>query len=284
MQSTRTRIDRFISRQLGVNRGDVRLMLAQGRVKVDGCLARDIQQPIHQFSHITFDTRVLQAKKPRYVMMHKPAGIVSATRDHRHTTVTELLDEADRCSLHIAGRLDFNSSGLLLLTNDGHWSRYLSAPENNLVKLYRVELEQALSDDYIRAFSDGMYFAYEGITTRPAKLRIVSDHIAEVSLTEGRYHQIKRMFGRFNNRVLRLHRLSIGQLSLDPQLVPGQSRELSKWEVDSLAGAAITSGPLCGDTNRRYCKQINPSPASANAVPAGEALTEGVMLPMTQAR
>ncbi len=219
-------------------------MLAQGRVKVDGCLVRDIQQPIHQFSHVTFDTRVLQAKKPRYVMMHKPAGIVSATTDQRHTTVTELLDEADRRNLHIAGRLDFNSSGLLLLTNDGHWSRYLSAPENNLTKLYRVELEQALTDDYIRAFSDGMYFAYEGITTRPAKLRIVSDHIAEVSLTEGRYHQIKRMFGRFNNRVLQLHRLAIGQLSLDPELTPGQSRELRKGEVDNLGGTARTRGSL----------------------------------------
>lgn len=245
MHSTRTRLDRFIGRQLGINRRNVRSLLAQGRVTVDGCLARDIQQPIHQFSHVTFDNRVLQARRPRYVMMNKPAGTVSATKDQHHKTVIELLDRTDRYSLHIAGRLDFNSSGLLLLTNDGRWSRHLSAPQNKITKRYRVELEQPLTEDYIRAFSTGMYFDYEGITTQPAKLKIVSDHIAEVSLSEGRYHQIKRMFGRFNNRVLQLHRLSIGKLSLDPELTPGQSRELSKPEVDNVGGTE----PGCVDSS-----------------------------------
>lgn len=232
--STRTRLDRFISRQLNIKRGDVRPLLAQSRILVDGCVAKDIQQTIHQFSHVVFDAQTLQDNTPRYVMMHKPIGVVSATQDDQHQTVIDLLDPERRDKLHIAGRLDFNSSGLLLLTNDGRWSRWLCAPKNNISKLYRVELEKPLTDDYIRAFAEGMYFDYENITIQPAKLRIVSKYIAEVSLVEGRYHQIKRMFGRFQNRVLQLHRLSIGPLSLDQSLLPGQSRTLTNLEIERL--------------------------------------------------
>ena len=164
-------------------------------------------------------------------MMHKPTGVVSATRDDRHKTVIDLLDRADRSELHITGRLDFNSSGLLLLTNDGRWSRQLSSPQSNISKLYRVTLERPLTTDYIQAFAAGMYFEYEGIKTQPAGLRIIDDCVAEVSLVEGRYHQIKRMFGRCGNRVLRLHRIAVGSLALDAALRAGQSRDLSAAEV-----------------------------------------------------
>ena len=167
-------------------------------------------------------------------MMHKPAGVVSATKDEKHRTVIDLLDRADRHQLHIVGRLDFNSSGLLLLTNNGRWSRQLTTPSNNIAKLYRVTLEKPITEEYVLAFSEGMYFPFEDITTRPAKLTIISEYVAEVSLIEGRYHQIKRMFGRFDNEVLTLHRLSIGNLSLDPSLLPGQSRELTDREVDHI--------------------------------------------------
>ena len=234
MFSPRTRLDRFISRQLGIKRQDVRQILAQGRIVVDNCVAREAWQPVDQFSHIIVDKRVLQNNQAVYLMMNKPVGVISATKDQEHKTVIDLLDREDRHSLHIAGRLDYNSSGLLLLTNDGRWSRQLSTPENHIGKRYRVELEQPLSDDYIRAFADGMYFDYEDIHIQPAKLKIISQHIAEVTLVEGRYHQIKRMFGRFQNKVLQLHRLSIGNLHLDPQLPPGQSRELHQHETDDI--------------------------------------------------
>ena len=234
MQSTRTRLDRFMSQQLGIKRQAIRPILAQGRILVDGSVAYDVQQSIHQFSHVIFDQQVIQNNKPRYVMMHKPKGVVSATKDLRHKTVVDLLDKNERDKLHIAGRLDFNSSGLILLTNDGRWSRQLSSPVNKIVKCYRVELEKPLDESYICAFSQGMYFDYEDITTQPAQLKIISSHLGEVSLTEGRYHQIKRMFGRFQNEVLQLHRLSIGKLALDPKLLPGESRELQQWEVASI--------------------------------------------------
>ncbi len=236
MQSKRSRLDRFISVRAGINRRDVRLMLARGRVRVDGSVATAINQAVHEFSHVSLDDRVLQSNTPAYVMMNKPEGVVSATRDEQHQTVIDLLDRHDRSGLHIVGRLDFNSSGLLLLTNDGRWSRQLTTPENKVAKLYRVTLEHPITPAYIDAFAEGMYFPFEDITTRPAKLEIISDTVAEVSLVEGRYHQIKRMFGRFRNPVLKLHRVAIGDIKLDSKLSPGQSRDLSMGEVGVING------------------------------------------------
>ncbi len=241
MQSKRARLDRFVSGQTGINRRAVRALLAQQRILVDGAPATEINQVIDEFSHVVLDDRILQANVPRYLMMNKPAGVVSATKDERHKTVIDLLERADRHDLHIVGRLDFNSSGLLLLTNDGRWSRRLTTPENKIAKLYRVTLEKPITEDYVRAFSEGMYFSFEDITTRPAELNIISDYVAEVALMEGRYHQIKRMFGRFDNEVLTLHRMAIGNLSLESSLLPGQSRALTDREVADI-GLTSESG------------------------------------------
>jgi len=215
-------------------------MLAQKRIIVDGRIASDTQQLIDEFSHVVLDDKVLQANTPSYIMMNKPVGVVSATKDEQHKTVidlladTNLLSNADQANLHIVGRLDLNSSGLLLLTNDGRWSRRLTSPEKKITKLYRVTVENPITEDYIQAFAEGMYFAFEDITTRPVKLDIINEKVAELSLVEGRYHQIKRMFGRFRNPVLKLHRMAIGNLLLDADLAPGQSRMLDQDEVNNI--------------------------------------------------
>ena len=170
-------------------------------------------------------------------MLNKPVGVVSATKDELHKTVIELLSgysTEQLESLHIVGRLDLNTSGLLLLTNDSRWSRKLMAPEEKVSKVYSVTLENDLSEDYISAFAEGMYFSFEDITTQPAALKIISDKVAEVILMEGKYHQIKRMFGRFRNPVMALHRSSIGNLKLDKCLLEGQSRQLTSVEVSSI--------------------------------------------------
>ncbi|MDR8524934.1 pseudouridine synthase [Shewanella fidelis] len=231
MQSKRSRLDRFISANTGVSKKNVRTLLAKGLVKVDGVIARDIDQIIDEFSHVTFEDKVLQANKASYVMLYKPVGVVSATIDDKHQTVIDLLDRTDKQSLHIVGRLDLNTSGLLLLTNDGRWSKKLMSPEHKVGKLYRVSLQNPIDDSYIAAFANGMYFEYEDITTLPAKLEIVDEYTALVTLMEGRYHQIKRMFGRFRNPVVGLHRLSVGAITLDEKLLPGESRELTVDEV-----------------------------------------------------
>lgn len=227
MGSNRKRLDRYLRQDGGISSVDIRPLIAQGRVLVDGVPATGISQVIDNFSRIQLDQRILQARSAVYIMLHKPPGVVSATEDPRHRTVIDLLQRQDRDQLHIAGRLDYSSTGLLLLTNDGAWSRRLSSPENNIRKLYRVTLEKPVTEDYVPAFAEGMYFPYEGITTRPAQLRIIDDCTVEVALIEGRYHQIKRMFGRFRNRVVKLHRVAVGQLVLDPALAPGHYRELT---------------------------------------------------------
>ncbi len=235
MHSKRARLDRFLSSHLGIKRGAVRAVIARGRVCVDGRVATRSDQLVDQFTRVALDGQVLQARKALYLMLNKPAGVVSATVDARHTTVVDLLDHPGRDDLHIVGRLDFNSSGLVLLTNDGRWSRQLTAPEHRVPKRYRVTVEQPVTEEQVRAFAEGMYFAYENLWIRPAQLIILSEHVAEVILTEGRYHQIKRMFGRFRNRVVDLHRIAIGNLILDPALAMGQSRELTGNEIEGIA-------------------------------------------------
>lgn len=228
------RLDRFLSQALQVSRSGLRPILAAGRVRVNGALVRDRQQRIGPFDRVELDGELLQSEAPRYLMLNKPQGVVSATSDDRHATVMGLLPESLRQGLHLAGRLDFNSTGLVLLTNDGAWSRQLSQPESRVRKHYQVTVEQPLSEDYVAAFAEGMWFEFEGIMTRPAELKIRSTFEADVWLSEGRYHQIKRMFGRFDNKVLTLHRVAIGNLVLDETLKPGEWRELSAMEVSSI--------------------------------------------------
>lgn len=239
MQSKRARLDRFISSHIQLPKKQVRLLLAQGRVTVDGVIARDIDLQVDQFSHIICDDVVLQRRSARYIMLNKPVGVVCATKDEQHRTVIDLLnetsmDEPNTYDLHIVGRLDLNTSGLVLLTNDGKWSRRIMSPEQKVNKTYLVTLKNPIDEQYVEAFARGFYFAFEDLTTLPAKLEIVSRHTGLVTLQQGRYHQIKRMFGRFSNPVVALHRLSVGEIVLDKALILGQSRQLTAAEVMSV--------------------------------------------------
>ena len=226
------RVDRFLSNLPQFNRQQVRLLLIEKRIQVDGQVISDPRHEINAFSRIELDGNILQAGKPaRYFMLHKPQGCVSATQDAEHPTVLDLLNEPDKHDLHIAGRLDFNTSGLLLITNDGHWSRHVTQPQTKMPKVYYVETEQEITDAYISKFRVGVYFAFEDLTTQPAGLELLGPFSARLSIVEGRYHQVKRMFGFFDNKVMRLHRESIGPLVLDNQLAPGEYRALSEQEV-----------------------------------------------------
>jgi 16S rRNA pseudouridine516 synthase len=228
------RLDRFLSNLAQFNRQTARQLLVSGHVQVDGVVVCEGLYNVSQFSRIEVDNQLLQAGKPaRYFMLHKPPGVVSATEHDEHRTVLDLLDAPDKADLHLAGRLDLNTSGLLLLTNDGQWSRRLTAPRSRLGKVYRVTTEQPISTEYSEVFAQGVYFAYEGLTTLPAELVILDSHSALLTLHEGRYHQVKRMFGHFQNKVIDLHRLSMGAIELDPQLAPGQYRALNAAEIAS---------------------------------------------------
>lgn len=230
------RIDRFVANLPGFNRQRARLALALGQVQVNGKAVLSPELDVNRFDTLAVEGEVIQqGQAARYLMLHKPQGCVSATSDPEHPTVLDLLNASDRGDLHLAGRLDYNSTGLMLLTNDGHWSRRLTLPGNKLPKRYYVETEQPIEPHYTEVFEAGLYFAFEGITTQPAALEILGERQAYLSLMEGRYHQVKRMFGHFQNKVTRLHRLAIGPLLLDPALAPGEYRALSATELAELA-------------------------------------------------
>lgn len=226
------RVDRFLSNLPRFNRKQVRLLLVEKRVRVDGKIVSDPHTEVLEFSRVEVDQEVLQVGKPaRYFMLHKPPGCVSATRDPEHPTVLDLFDEPDKDDLHIAGRLDFNTTGLMLITNDGSWSRRLTQPQTKLPKVYYVETEQDIGPEYALKFTEGLYFAFEDLTTLPAELALLGPKSARLSIVEGRYHQVKRMFGHFDNKVLRLHRERMGPLVLDSTLKAGEYRPLSDEEI-----------------------------------------------------
>lgn len=225
------RLDKLLSQHCNVSKGDVRLMLAQKRVLVDGKVAEDIGMRVNKFSQVTLDDALIYGQQAYYIMLHKPVGVVCATIDKQHKTVIDLLDYEFKHELHIVGRLDLNTSGLVLLTNDSRWSEAITSPDKKVEKVYQVTLQNELTQEYIQAFSEGMYFGFEDIITKPAKLEIIDKNIAEVRLTEGKYHQIKRMFGRFRNPVIKLHRSQIGEIFLDSTLSIGESRKLTAAEI-----------------------------------------------------
>lgn len=226
------RVDRFLSNLPRFNRKQVRLLLVERRVTVDGVAVSDLHHEVREFSQVCVDDEVLQTgKSARYFMLHKPQGCVSATSDPQHPTVLDLLDEPDTHELHIAGRLDFNTTGLMLITNDGQWSRRLTQPQTKLPKVYLVETEQEIGPEYAVTFKAGLYFAFEDLTTQPAELELLGPTTARLGIVEGRYHQVKRMFGHFNNKVIGLHRERMGPLVLDAALAPGEYRALTDDEI-----------------------------------------------------
>lgn len=229
------RIDRFISNLARFNRQEARQLLASGRIRVDRQIVRDAHLQIREFNRIQLDDQVLQTgKAARYYMLHKPAGYVSATSHPQHPTVLDLLEVADKQELHLAGRLDLATSGLLLITNDGHWSRKITLPASHLPKTYRLSTAKPITSEHVELFSQGIYLASEAITTLPAQLHLLDTHSARLTLCEGRHHQIKRMFAHFHNKVVSLHRERIGDLTLQ-DLPCGAWRPLTVQEQNALS-------------------------------------------------
>ena len=217
-------LGRFLIKQANYSRKQVLCLLVQQLVKVDGLVVTARDEVVSEFSEISVDGKVVQAKKiARYYMMNKPQGILSATADLQHKTVMDVMQQLgfDTVGLHIAGRLDRSTTGLILLTNDGKWSRQIMEPSHKVAKVYLVTLAYPISPDTVEIFQQGIYFATENITTQPAQLERISDLQYRLTIYEGRYHQVKRMFAFVGNRVVKLHRESVGEYCLFPELKLG---------------------------------------------------------------
>ncbi len=231
------KLDRLIAGYESMGRQAAHHAIAARRVRVDGVCVTDGHHPVDRFTLVELDDSVIQAsERALYLMLHKPVGILSATKDDQHPTVIDLIDDPGKHTLHIAGRLDRSTSGLVLLTNDGRWSKRLMAAEEKVPKVYRVETLDTIAPDAVEAFARGFYFHTEDITTLPAELALLGGNHARLTLHEGRYHQVKRMFHRVGTRVISLHRESIGTLALPANLPPGAWRALTPQEVLAAAG------------------------------------------------
>ncbi|TNE73988.1 MAG: pseudouridine synthase [Gammaproteobacteria bacterium] len=229
------KLSRILSNCHNISRKQANALIASGQVIVDGQICTESGRDIARFSRVQINKQVVQAgEEAHYLMLNKPAGYLSATEDDAHTTVMDLIAPELHPGLHIAGRLDRASTGLLILTNDGNWSRRLTEPRIKIPKVYRVTTAEPVSPETAGRFAEGIWFDFEKLTTSPSKLEMLGEHEARVTIYEGRYHQVKRMFHAVGNRVTTLHRESMGAIRLDSGLAPGQYRRLSGEEIRSV--------------------------------------------------
>ena len=231
------RLDKLLS-NLGVaSRAGCRELLKAGRVQVDGQTVRDGAVQVSEKAAVLLDGTALDTRLARHLMLFKPAGVLTAAEDGRQQTVMDLLPGVYRsCGCMLVGRLDKDTTGLLVLTTDGELAHRLIAPGRHVDKVYEAVVDGVLDEGDAAAFAAGI--PLKDFTALPAKLEVLAENRARVTVQEGKYHQVKRMFGARGKPVLALHRASFGPLQLDETLCPGQFRELTGEETAALYAAA----------------------------------------------
>ncbi len=225
------RLDKLLCHATGVSRSQAQKIIRRREVEVDGVEVRDPTMQVSDENEVEWQGRAIRQTGPRYFMMNKPIGVVSATADAQHTTVIDLLDEGNLKGLHAAGRLDIDTTGLVLISDDGEWSHRITSPKHKCEKSYLVTLAEPLDESLIETFAKGIELNNEKEKTKPARLEILSPTEARLIITEGKYHQVKRMFAAVGNHVVALHRERIGGVVLDSELGEGEYRVLSGEEV-----------------------------------------------------
>lgn len=228
------RLDKYIASVTDFSRKEVKRFLHAGEISVNDEHERNPARKIGEDDQVCLQGVPLEAPRVRYLMLNKPEGLVCSTDDPTHPTVLELLEMPRTERLHICGRLDIDTTGLVLLTDDGQWAHRITSPNHKTGKVYHVTTADPISEDAVRKFADGLMLNGEKARTKPAELEILSEFEARVCLHEGRYHQVKRMFAALGNKVEALHREQIGDIVLDEMLEPGEYRELTETEVASV--------------------------------------------------
>lgn len=232
------RLDQYLAKALGISRSQSRKLIDAGQVTVEGQPCREADRQLQEGQQVTAQGKPLGLKEHVYIMLNKPKGVVSASRDQRDVTVVDLVSQSfPRRELFPAGRLDKTSTGFVLLTDDGPLAHRLLAPRRHVTKEYLVELDTPLTPQMIQGFQEGVTLA-DGQTMAPAQVSNPDPEqpcLVRVLLHQGVYHQIKRMFGVYGAGVNELHRAAIGGVPLDPALKPGEWRELTADELEKLS-------------------------------------------------
>lgn len=230
------RLDKYLAHATGASRKQVKQWVKAGRVTLGGAVQRDAGMLVDlaaagAAAKVCVDGTAVRPSGPRYLMLHKPPGTVCTALGADERSVLALLPAAERRELHPVGRLDLDTTGLLLLSDDGQWSHRITAPRARCPKVYLVTLADPLSSADERQLLDGVELHGETSALRALALSRCADGRVELTIGEGRYHQVKRMFAAVGNHVEALHRTCIGALALDPALAPGQWRALHEGEV-----------------------------------------------------
>lgn len=229
------RLDKIIASQGKYSRSEVKKLVKAGLVTLNGSVVRSSDVKCDaDTDEIAVDGKVLGYKKHIYIMLNKPKGVVSATEDSSQKTVIDLVPkEMKRQGLFPAGRLDGDTTGFVLITDDGDFAHRILSPKNHIMKTYHATLKHALADEDIVKFKEGLTLG-DGTKCLEAHVRMLPDkeNVAEVIICEGKYHQVKRMFASLGNKVVELRRVKMGELWLDEGLDEGCCRELTAEEVE----------------------------------------------------
>lgn len=231
------RLDKYLA-DMGIGtRTEVKKYVRQGKVKVDGVVIKTPDMKVNvQSQEVLYMDNPVKYEEFEYYMLNKPAGVISATTDEKDKTVIDLITSKRRKDLFPVGRLDKDTEGLLLITNDGDLAHRLLAPKRHVDKVYYAKIKGVVTEEDIKAFKEGVSIGH-GEITMPSELEIlVSNDISEIRLTiqEGKFHQVKRMFLSVGKEVIYLKRLSMGSLVLDENLSLGDYRPLTREELERL--------------------------------------------------
>ena len=235
------RLDKLLADMNVGTRKEIKNKIRNGSVSVGGAIVRDPGTPVTGAEAILCDGAIVRYQAFSYYMMNKPAGVISASEDPRQKTVLDLMDDNRRRDLFPVGRLDKDTVGLLLITNDGELAHRLLSPKSHVDKVYYARVTGEVTADDIAAFAEGLVVD-ASLTALPAELSLLQYHPSEkercsevrVTIREGKFHQIKRMFAAIGKEVLYLKRLSMGPLTLDPALEEGCCRHLTAEEIQLL--------------------------------------------------
>ncbi|MEH8024574.1 16S rRNA pseudouridine(516) synthase RsuA [Gallibacterium anatis] len=228
------RLDKFLSEYTGLSRSQATKALRQNLVKVNQQLVKDGALKVSPEDVVEFDGETLEwVSGNQYFLLYKPEGYVCSHDDGEYPTVYQFFDYPLSSRLHTAGRLDVDTTGLVLLTDDGQWSHRITSPKYHCEKTYLVTLADPVEDFYLEQCAQGILLKGEKQPTKPAQIEIIDDYNLNLTIVEGKYHQVKRMFAALGNKVIALHRWRISQIILDPQLEEGQYRALTDAEVQS---------------------------------------------------
>lgn len=228
------RLDKFLSDMNLGTRSEVRQLVKTKRISVNNILITDGGYKIDTEKDIVcFDKKIINYKKHTYIIMNKPKGYITATQDKKQKTVFEIIpDKYKRKNLFPAGRLDKDTTGLLILTDDGEFAHNMMSPKKHVEKTYVAKIEKPLCEDAQKLFAEGIVIG--DYRCKPAKLRYIDSATVEITISEGKYHQVKLMVKAAKSKVIALHRKSIGQLEIPSSLAEGECAEIDENEIKTL--------------------------------------------------